>query len=371
MALVYIASWLRIYLPAIFADTLPANELILHGLVCGLAVTGALLATKHLLKESDLPLPKMLFGKRKHYRLVRTFLLVALFLTLGWIGFITVGQLTATRNFLLVGLFIAGALFFIAMINFYAGHQSAFKKPVLYAAFGFALLYPVMVHWSMADYRTGMIHSSDISWNVLLIHYLALGLLLQLGRLVVKRIHRHNVKNTPLREGLSLVTILFLLFILCTEYDNLSVIMSAFQNNALSQTTTGPDLLTANKYLPYSIIIWIVTVGVFFRAVMRRQRFLRDVAIMVFAAVMIKIFAFDFGVMSQGAKSAVFLVLGIFLLLFAIVYPRVFKGLPVLPEWGRAHEGARGRTHERTTERTHDGATERLHEHTTECLVLK
>ena len=68
---------------------------------------------------------------------------------------------------------------------------------------------------------------------------------------------------------------------------------------------------------------------------MRRQRFLRDVAIMVFAAVMIKIFAFDFGVLSQGAKSAVFLILGIFLLLFAIIYPRVLKGLPVLPEWGR------------------------------------
>jgi hypothetical protein len=238
MALVYIASWLRIYLPAIFADTLPANEITLHGIVSGLTILSALLATRFLLKDYDLPLPKMLFGKRKHYRLVRTFLLVALFLTLGWLGFITVGQLTATRNFLLVGWFIAGALFFIAMINFYAGHQSAFKKPLLYAAFGFAFLYPIMVHLSMADYRIGIIHSSDISWNVLLIHYLALGLLLQLGRLVVKRIHRHNVKNTPLREGLSLVTILFLIFILCTEYDNLSVIMSAFQNNALSQTTT-------------------------------------------------------------------------------------------------------------------------------------
>ena len=341
MALVYIASWLRIYLPAIFADTLPANEITIHGIVCGLTILSALLATRYLLKDYDLPLPKKMFGKRKHYRLVRTFLLVALFLTLGWLGFITVGQLTATRNFLLVGWFIAGAMFFIAMINFYAGHQSAFKKPLLYVAFGFAFLYPIMVHWSMADYRIGIIHSSDISWNVLLIHYLALGLLLQLGRLVVKRIHRHNVKNTPLREGLSLVTVLFLIFILCTEYDNLSVFMSAFQNNALSQTTAGLDLLTANKYLPYSVIIWIVTIGVFFRAVMRRQKFLRDVAIMVFAAVMIKIFAFDFGVLSQGAKSAVFLILGIFLLLFAIVYPRVLKGLPVLPEWGRGGEGGR------------------------------
>ena len=118
--------------------------------------------------------------------------------------------------------------------------------------------------------------------------------------------------------------------------------MSAFQNNALSQTTTGLDLLTANKYLPYSVIIWIVTVGVFFRAVMRRQKFLRDVAIMVFAAVMIKIFAFDFTILSQGAKSAVFLILGIFLLSFAIVYPRVLKGLPFVPEL-RRREGVKER----------------------------
>ncbi len=63
---------------------------------------------------------------------------------------------------------------------------------------------------------------------------------------------------------------------------------------------------------------------------------------------MIKIFAFDFGVLSQGAKSAVFLILGIFLLLFAIIYQRVLKGLPVLPEWGRRGEGATERLPERT-----------------------
>jgi uncharacterized membrane protein len=75
---------------------------------------------------------------------------------------------------------------------------------------------------------------------------------------------------------------------------------------------------------------------------MRRQKFLRDVALMVFAAVMIKIFAFDFGVLSQGDKSAVFLILGIFLLSFAIVYPRVLKVLPVLPELKR-REGVKER----------------------------
>ena len=88
---------------------------------------------------------------------------------------------------------------------------------------------------------------------------------------------------------------------------------------------------------------------------------------MVFAAVLIKIFAFDFGVLSQGAKSAVFLILGIFLLLFAIIYPRVLKGLPVLPEWGRRGDGTRGRRHdgatgrggERTNERLNEGATGR------------
>jgi hypothetical protein len=79
---------------------------------------------------------------------------------------------------------------------------------------------------------------------------------------------------------------------------------------------------------------------------------------------MIKIFAFDFGVLSQGAKSAVFLILGIFLLLFAIVYPRVLKGLPVVPEWGRAHERTTARLHEHTNARGGDGANARLVEAT-------
>ena len=92
---------------------------------------------------------------------------------------------------------------------------------------------------------------------------------------------------------------------------------------------------------------------------MRRQKFLRDVAIMVFAAVLIKIFAFDFTILSQGAKSAVFLILGIFLLLFAIIYPRVLKGLPVLPEWGRGGDGTTARTHEGTNTRGNERTTAR------------
>jgi hypothetical protein len=164
----------------------------------------------------------------------------------------------------------------------------------------------------------------------------ALVTLVILGRMVTKRINRHHVKNLPLRNALSLLTASFVMFLLCTWYDNLTVIFNTLQSSQYSQTGSETDFLTTNKYLPYSVIIWIITVWVFLRAVVQRNRVIRDFAVIIYVGLMIKIFAFDFDLLTQGAKSIVFLVLGLFLVAFAIVYPRLLKGKPVLPEMSRS-----------------------------------
>ena len=55
----------------------------------------------------------------------------------------------------------------------------------------------------------------------------------------------------------------------------------------------------------------------------------------LYIAMVIKIFVLDFESLSVGARSAVFLFLGLFLIGFAIVYPKLLKGQSVLPEFKR------------------------------------
>ena len=125
------------------------------------------------------------------------------------------------------------------------------------------------------------------------------------------------------------------LFLFCTEYDNLSIILGAMNNTGSAAGTVGVDQLTFNQFLPYSVMLGIVSVAMFVRSIIRQNRFLRNFSIVLYIIMLVKLFAIDFGSLSAGARTAVFLVLGLFLIGFAFVYPKLGKN-------------------DQTTERRHD-----------------
>ena len=104
------------------------------------------------------------------------------------------------------------------------------------------------------------------------------------------------------------------------------------QNSSGMGELAGPDQLTRNKLLPYSVMVGVASVVVFIRSVIRNTRFLRNFAIVLFCIMLVKLFAIDFGSLGAGERTVVFLVLGLVLIGFAFVYPRLLKG-----------EGAAGR----------------------------
>ena len=107
------------------------------------------------------------------------------------------------------------------------------------------------------------------------------------------------------------------------------------QNSSGMGELAGPDQLTRNMLLPYSVMLGVASVVVFIRSVLRNNRFLRNFAIVLYCIMLVKLFAIDFGSLSAGTRTAVFLVLGLFLIGFAFVYPRLGKN-------------------DQTTERRHD-----------------
>jgi uncharacterized membrane protein len=77
------------------------------------------------------------------------------------------------------------------------------------------------------------------------------------------------------------------------------------------------------------VILWLLAIGVFIRAIVRKELFIRNVSFFLFAVVLLKLFAYDFASLGQGGRSGVFIALGLFLIGVAVVYPRLVRGKKV------------------------------------------
>ena len=174
---------------------------------------------------------------------------------------------------------------------------------------------------------------------MLIVHYFSLVLVILLGRLITTRVYWYQKKKTKALRALDLITVLFILFILCAEYDNLTAILSAFQNIAGTDVIVEGELLSFNKFLPYSLITWLLAIAVLVRGLAKKNSFLRNFAIVLFSIMLVKLFAFDFEQLSAGARSILFLALGFFMIGFAFVYPKLLKGESIFPEFKRREDG--------------------------------
>jgi hypothetical protein len=323
----YIFTWAFRYLPALIPGPAPADTTLLwHGVISGIVLLASLWLTRWRVNaDTVVPLSKKWFSRTTYHRFIRAFLLAAMFLTFGWTGAALANLLTGSMLYSTVAWFIAGSLFFMGMIRYYSGKQSALKKPVLYLAFGFALLYPLLVHWSMYMFRKELILSGTFATSPLLLHYLALALLLASGIMTVRRIYLHLVKYPMLQGIMQAATVCMLLFVVCTEYDTLSVLSNSIATGYDATLGKGEVILSANNYLPYSILMWGLTLAVLVVATLMRLRFLRNFSLLLFLPILAKLFIYDFPSLSQGGRSGVFIGLGVFLIGVALVYPRLVK----------------------------------------------
>jgi len=334
----FLYSWIRFCLPAhFFVLIVPEPDLIGYGLLIGGLAIGSLGFTTWQIQSLELSLSHKYFSKRKYDRLVRIMLLFSTFVTLGWLGFSLVSHLTGSLNYTPLPWFIAGCLLFIGVIRYYSGKQSSLKKPVLYLSALFILIYPFMVQWNMVLYRNSLLLKNDLNFIVVFLHYLAVVLVLILGRMTIKRMRRHHIKEVNLLHLVDLITVSFLIFLFWMEYDNLSAIFLGMQSSPGSQLMSGDPLLQ-NRYLPYSMILWIVATVVFIRAMIQRNHFMRNLGIVLFLGMLVKLFVIDFEGLSTVSRSIVYLLLGLYLMGFAYIFPRLQKGEPILPEFKRTGE---------------------------------
>jgi len=327
MLVTFLFSWLFSYLPAFIPATeLLATALLWEGAISGLVVALTLSVQKwYLDKDVEIPMSKQWFSKTLYNRLIRTTRLIVLFITVGRIGFALALSLTGTLVYSPAGWFIAGSVFFIALTTYFSGKQSIFKKPVLYSAFTFALLYPLLVYLGTRYYITGLIVGRDTGIAPLLLHYVALAFLTVLVLMTVRRMVLWNSKYPVFRAVVQAITVFLLVFLVCTEYDMLTLFIAPASSTPDTGIPNGQQLLASNRNLPWSILIGLLSVGVFIRGIVRKDVFLKNFSFVLFALVLLKLFTLDFATLSQGGRSGVFIVLGLFLIGVALVYPRLLK----------------------------------------------
>ena len=110
------------------------------------------------------------------------------------------------------------------------------------------------------------------------------------------------------------------------------------QNSGSASGTVRVDQLTFNQFLPYPVMLGIVAVIMFVRSVIRKNRFLRNFSIVLYIIMLVKLFGIDFANLSAGARTAVFMVPGLFLIGFAFVYPSLLKSKGALVRKGEGEE---------------------------------
>jgi uncharacterized membrane protein len=268
------------------------------------------------------------------------------FLTLGWFVFGLECYLTGTGIYSSVGWFISGSIFFIFLIQSFSGKRSKFKRPLLYLAFLQIILFPLLLGWDIT--KENLIHSGSLNMNALFLHYLAIILLVGLGTMTIRRIYQRNTKHVAFLQGVQLVVVVYLGFLLSTEYDNLTVLVAFIENSSNTGFIIGSNILNSNQYLPFSITMWVLSVIIFIFANLKHHLFLSGCSILLFTGVVVKIFAYDFQTMVSTERSGVFIGLGVFLIAFALLYPRLKKKGPSIPPDKNRDKLRGGREEKRT-----------------------
>ena len=173
----------------------------------------------------------------------------------------------------------------------------------------------------MNSARGDLIRTGDLNVVALVLHYIGLVLFVVMGIMIVPRIYYRNLKRLVIKQVLTVLTIGVLLFIGCSEYDNLSVfIIGGFKSaNNLN------EVLSFNQHLPWSVMMWAMTIGFLVWSIVKHNRFLRKLSFGLFVGVVVKVFVYDFEVLEPGGRGGVFLGLGLFLIGIAVLYPRLVK----------------------------------------------
>jgi len=318
--------WLSSYLPAIvLPKEVPGNELMWHGVLSTTAVAIALAALYYMLKDEDVPSAGFSMDGSLLKRMVRVFLWLATFAAAGWIGSFIVIAMEGSTFYVPMVWFFTGASIFIVSITLLTGKKSFLKLPVLYSGFVFMLMYLVLVQWRMITINNILIETGEYLTVGIVLHAINLFLLFVLSVMVIRRVVTQAAKKPAQKAVVQFISIVFISLVLCFEYENLYVLLTASKAGVAAGYIASDALLSGNRYLPFSVVSGLFMVGVLLKSLLDNDNSMRNIAFVLLGLLLLKVFFYDFDILSTGMRAVVFIATGVMLLGIAMAYPRVQK----------------------------------------------
>ena len=175
------------------------------------------------------------------------------------------------------------------------------------------VLYPLIIYSEAGVYRNLFLEGNTTALIPFLMHYFCLGLIFliifQANGLLSKLIHDRRL----ICHIIQFIIIVFTTFILLTEYDNFSLLWF----NRLSDLSVT-EILKADKFLPYSIIIIFFSISLLIYSLINYSRFIRRVSLIMIILILSKIFFWDLKILSGNSIVILLVATGLILLMLCI-----------------------------------------------------
>ncbi len=312
----YFVDTLSIVPVMIYDHKTPEIYLLLKAILNSVFLLGLLWGSRLMVKDAILPVSEEIFKPRKYVKIIDASLLSFLFVTVGLIIFLIPYLITGSVRYFRLSWFISGSLFFIYFIRYFTGKKLALKKPTQYAAFVFALLYPILTTISFLKISPSKLISID--YTAIISHYSSLVLFIVLSVMAISRISKRNKTHTVTLRVMRLAIVLYLLFIAFEEYNNLSMLVS-FITGQYAALESDSLFIVTNFYFPFTIILALYATAVNIYAIVKQDGFLRIVSIVLIVLAVAKLFILDKSTASEDSIGTIFILSGIFLVVLAIL----------------------------------------------------
>lgn len=312
----YFGDTLSIVPVMIYDHKTPQIYLLLKAIMNSVFLLGLFWGSRLMVKDAILPVSEEIFKPRKYVKIIDASLLSFLFVTVGLIIFLIPYLITGSVRYFRLSWFISGSLFFIYFIRYFTGKKLALKKPTQYAAFVFALLYPILTTISFLKVSPSKLISID--YISIISHYSSLVLFVVLSFMAISRISKRNKTHTITLRVMRLAIVLYLLFIAFEEYNNLSMLVS-FITGQYAALESDSLFIVTNFYFPFTIILALYATVVNMYAIVKQDGFLRIVSVILIVLAVAKLFILDKSTASEDSIGTIFILSGIFLVVLAIL----------------------------------------------------
>lgn len=221
-------------------------------------------------------------------------------------------------NFIEWGFFTYAFLYFLLLYR--PSKHGSGQKYLFYLSMVLIVFYLVIVQPETIHFRTLFIAGISTALLPFLMHYACLAILVVYLLEANRRMLKIFNKSRFLSNIRTLIAIALLCFILLSEYDNLVLL---FLNRFSGKPSY--EMLQYNIFIPYSVILLLVSVSLLLWSVIHYTRFLRRVALFMIFVILLKVLFIDITMLSANKGILLLFTLGVVLLVFSTLFSRIRK----------------------------------------------